>query len=99
MTDLISGLESLSCFGPLMQNPTGGGHKREVSLMDEEFFVYTKDEVGNLNHEAYYNKTQKEIEILSVKAMKDDQIGLPDLLGNMTDDASDSHVLDTYSQY
>ncbi|KAI3782908.1 hypothetical protein L2E82_12966 [Cichorium intybus] len=92
LTDLISGLESPSCFGPLMQNPTtGAGHGREVSLMDEDFFIYTKEEVGNLN------KTQKEMKIPTIKDMKDNQLELPDLLGNMTDAASNSHVLDAIS--
>nr|KAJ0190487.1 hypothetical protein LSAT_V11C800424780 [Lactuca sativa] len=81
-----------------MQNPTtAAGHRREVSLMDEDFFIYTKQEVGNSNHEAYYNKMQKEMEVPFIKDMKDNQLELPDLLGNITDVASNSPLLDAIS--
>lgn len=84
-------LESPLCFGPLMQNPTtGAGHRREVSLMDEDFFNYTNREASNVGHE-YYNKMQKEIP--SVNGKEDNQPELVDLLGDVSDAASCSDVL------
>lgn len=103
LTDLIPGLSDnvsheYAVQLPLMQNPTtAAGHRREVSLMDEDFFIYTKQEVGNSNHEAYYNKMQKEMEVPFIKDMKDNQLELPDLLGNITDVASNSPLLDAIS--
>ncbi|GJZ26852.1 hypothetical protein Tco_0571105, partial [Tanacetum coccineum] len=77
-------LESPLCFGPLMQNPaTGAGHRREVSLMDEDFFDYTNREVSNVGHEEYYSKMQKEIS--PVKGKEDNQLELVDLLGDVSD--------------
>ncbi|GJV63223.1 probable serine/threonine-protein kinase roco5 isoform X1 [Tanacetum coccineum] len=76
-------LESPLCFGPLMQNPaTGAGHRREVSLMDEDFFDYTNREVSIVGHEEYYSKMQKEIP--SVKGKEDNQPELVDLLGDVS---------------
>nr|GFD00869.1 probable serine/threonine-protein kinase roco5 isoform X1 [Tanacetum cinerariifolium] len=50
-------LKSTLCFGLLMQNPaTCDGHRREVSLMDEDFFDYTNREVSNVGHVEYYNE-------------------------------------------
>ncbi|PWA83085.1 Phox/Bem1p [Artemisia annua] len=85
-------LESPLCFGPLMQNPTtGAGHRREVSLMDEDFFNYTNREASNVGHEEYYNKMQKEIP--SVNGKEDNQPELVDLLRDVSDAAICSDVL------
>nr|GEY34703.1 probable serine/threonine-protein kinase roco5 isoform X1 [Tanacetum cinerariifolium] len=85
-------LESPLCFGPLMQNPaTGAAHRREVSLMDEDFFDYTNREVSNVGHEEYYSKMQKEIP--SVKGKEDNQPELVDLLGDVSDAPNCSDML------
>ncbi|KAJ0761553.1 putative protein kinase TKL-Pl-6 family [Helianthus annuus] len=53
-----SGLESSICFSSLMQNPTtGAGLMKEISLMDDDFFNFTKQEVGNTGHEGYYGSS------------------------------------------
>ncbi|KAI3772904.1 hypothetical protein L6452_04098 [Arctium lappa] len=91
-----AGKEPPSCVGPLMQNPTtGAGFRREVSLMDEDFFNYTKQEVGNLGYEEYYSKMQKEIP--SIKDKEENKLELVDLLGDVTDATSCSHMLDAVS--
>ncbi|XP_076958642.1 RAF-like serine/threonine-protein kinase 20 [Bidens hawaiensis] len=90
-----SGLESPLCFGSLMQNPTGAGLMREISLMDEDFFNYPKQEVGNMGHEGYYSNMQKEVP--SIKDKKENHLELADLLGDVTDSADCSHVLDAVS--
>ncbi|GKE06238.1 hypothetical protein Tco_1398256, partial [Tanacetum coccineum] len=85
-------LESPLCFGPLMQNPaTNAGHRREVSLMDEDFFDYTNREFSNVGHEEYYSKMQKEIS--PVKGKEDNQPELVDLLGDVSDAPSCSEML------
>ncbi|GKA96657.1 hypothetical protein Tco_0818752 [Tanacetum coccineum] len=85
-------LESPLYFGPLMQNPaTDTGHRREVSLMDEDFFDYTNREVSNVGHEEYYSKMQKEIS--PVKGKEDNQPELVDLLGDVSDALSCSEML------
>ncbi|KAL4571924.1 hypothetical protein LXL04_018692 [Taraxacum kok-saghyz] len=73
LTDLLSG------FSPSVQNPTTDvGHKREVSLMDEDFFIPIKQEIqaANLGHEQEYNYN---------KVQKDNQFQLTDLLGEVSD--------------
>ncbi|XP_076898385.1 RAF-like serine/threonine-protein kinase 20 [Bidens hawaiensis] len=91
-----SGLESPLCLGTLMQNPTtGAGLMREISLMDEDFFNYTKQEVGNVGREGCYGNMQKEVP--SIKDKKENQLELADLLGDVTDSADCSHVLDAVS--
>ncbi|KAK9055661.1 hypothetical protein SSX86_026746 [Deinandra increscens subsp. villosa] len=91
-----SRLESPLCFGSSIQNPTkGAGLMKEISLMDDDFFNYTKQEVGNMGHEGYYSNMQKEVP--SFKDMKDNQLEMPDLLGDVIDSSGCSHVLDAVS--
>ncbi|GKC22579.1 hypothetical protein Tco_1024729, partial [Tanacetum coccineum] len=52
------------------ESSKGAGHRREISLMDEDFFDYTNREVSNVGHKEYDNKMQKEIP--SVKGKEDD---------------------------
>ncbi|GJQ99415.1 ubiquitin carboxyl-terminal hydrolase 5 [Tanacetum coccineum] len=51
------------------ESSKGAGHRREISLMDEDFFDYTNREVSNVGHKEYDNKMQKEIP--SVKGKED----------------------------
>ncbi|KAM0035462.1 hypothetical protein Hdeb2414_s0015g00446731 [Helianthus debilis subsp. tardiflorus] len=68
---------------------------KEISLMDDDFFNFTKQEVGNMGHEGYYGNMQKEVP--SVKDKKENQLELTGLLGDMTDFSGGSHVLDAVS--
>lgn len=91
-----SELESPLCFGTLMQNPTtGAGLMKEISLMDDDIFNYLKQEVSNMGHEGHYSYMQKKV--LPNKDKKENQPELADLLGDMTDSACCSHVLDAVS--
>nr|GEV38202.1 probable serine/threonine-protein kinase roco5 isoform X1 [Tanacetum cinerariifolium] len=66
--------KSVEQYGqPISYNRTdsllGASHRREVSLMDEDFFDYTNREVSSVGHEEYYSRMQKEIP--SVKGKED----------------------------
>ncbi|XP_071696873.1 uncharacterized protein [Rutidosis leptorrhynchoides] len=91
-SDELHPTDSSSCFGPSMQNSTVVGFRREVSLMDDDFFTYTKQEIGNVCHEEYYNNIQKEV--TSIKEKEENQMELADLLGVVTEAAKSSNVLD-----
>ncbi|KAI3801125.1 hypothetical protein L1987_29228 [Smallanthus sonchifolius] len=103
LTDLFSGLSDNISQESAVQPPsshqknstTGAGLMKEISLMDEDFFNYTKREVGNMVHEGYYSNMQKEVP--SIKDQKENQLDLADLLGDVTDSAGCSHVLDAVS--
>nr|XP_043622457.1 uncharacterized protein LOC122594040 [Erigeron canadensis] len=91
----FAGVESPLCFGPSTQNPiTGAGIRREVSLMDDDFFNYTEQEISRMGLEENYNKTQKGVS--SVKDNLKKQLELPDLLGDAIDVPSSSNMLDAF---
>ncbi|GJS27349.1 probable serine/threonine-protein kinase roco5 isoform X1 [Tanacetum coccineum] len=95
LTDLLPGLSDtashessvqlpssrqMGMIDKMIQQATGAGHRRDVSLMDEDFFDYTNREVSNVGHEEYYySKMQKEIPSVT------NQPELVDLLGDVSD--------------
>ncbi|KAM0071272.1 putative protein kinase TKL-Pl-6 family [Helianthus debilis subsp. tardiflorus] len=94
LTDLLSGFSDNISSHP--KNPTtGAGLMKEISLMDDDFFNFTKQEVGSTGHEGYYGNMQNEVP--SVKDKKENQLELTDLLGDVTDSAGGSRVLDAVS--